>query len=203
MNHDAYERMPRIDTPRLYLRPLRRDDAETVVAWRSEPKTAAMFLSPPPTLEQHLAWFDSPRTGRVDYLVVTAESDTPLGTVNFKGLHAGDGSAESGTLIGDVASRGKGYGLEAKVAWSLYGFAILGLDRIDVTVRHDNEPMLRIERAVGYELLGSETLADATGGRSEFVKMTLRARTATRLDVYREHDRHGFVAAIAARLAEQ
>ena len=35
---------------------------------------------------------------------------------------------------------------------------------------------------------------------SSFVKMTLRARTATLLDVYREHDRHGFVATIAAHV---
>jgi len=201
VTHEELELMERIDSPRLYMRPMRREDADLVVAWRSEPRTAAMFLSPPPTLEQHLTWFDSPRDGRVDYLVVEASTDRPVGTVSFKGVVAGGGSAESGTLIGDVASRGKGYGLEAKVAWSLYGFAVLRLDAIDVTVRRDNEPMLRIEEALGYERLGVVELPNAFGEPTEFVRMTLPARRATELEVFARNDRHGFVERIAARLA--
>jgi len=193
--------MERIETPRLYLRPMRREDAESIVAWRSEPRTAAMFFSPPPTLKQHLDWFDSPREHRVDYVVVEAASDLPVGTVSFKDVDLERRSAESGTLIGDLASRGKGYGLEAKVAWCLYGFAVLGLDRIDVTVRRDNEPMLRIEAALGHETLEEAVLPNALGEPTAYVRMTLPARRATELDVFRSVDRHGFVERLAARLA--
>ncbi len=199
--HAHYERLARIETPRLYLRPLALRDAEDIVRWRSDPESAALFLSAQPTLEEHLRWFRGLRLGRCDYVVVERATERSIGALNYKAIDERDGSCETGTLIGERASRGKGYAREAKVAWMLYGFACLGLRTVDVLMHEANEGIIRLNTALGYERVGSERHATALGDEATFVRMRLDVARVTRLAIYRELDLHGFLATIEARAA--
>lgn len=198
--HTAYEILDRIDTPRLYLRPMRPEDTEAVVAWRSEPGTARMLVQPPPTRAEHEAWFLSPRLDRIDYVIVNRATDVAIGVVNYKSLNAAQRSAETGTLIGDPGHRRQGYAREAKVAWMLYGFADLGLDEVNVHIRADNTRMIEIDAALGYVRV-DEVLWDTAVERGvRFVRMRLSASTALVHPDYLGADPHGFRAKLAERL---
>src|SRR5690554_159767 len=166
-----------IRTTRLLLRPLASDDAELVVAWRNDPQNAELFLAPPPTLEQHLKWFASDRSNRVDYVITLQESGEVVGTLNYVLDPAGH-TAETGTLIGSRAHRGKGIASEAKLAWTLFGFAALDIESILVRIRADNERMIRIDEKLGYVHVGSERLTNAIGAPHEYRTLRLdRGRT--------------------------
>lgn len=198
--HEAYERLPRIDTPRLILRPMERSDAEAVVAWRSEPATARMFVRPPPTRTEHDAWFASDRLDRVDYVLVHRETGTAIGVVNYKDLNMATRTAETGTLVGDPARRRQGFAREAKVAWMLYGFAELALDAVFVHIRTDNTRMLDVDAALGYIRVGETRLDTADARGVPFVRMRLDAATVLDHPAYRGPDPHGFRSKLADRV---
>ena len=191
--------LTRIETPRLYLRPLARADAELVVGWRNEPANADMFLLPPPTLEQHLAWFDAPRVGRIDWVIVDRARDVPIGTLNYKRFDDASGSAETGTLLGDTASRGKGFAREAKAAWMLYGFAALGLERVEVVMRADNAAIIHINTVLGCLPDGVVELPNAAGIPMPFMRMALTRDGVLCRSLYAAADLHGFLGVIAPR----
>jgi len=198
--HGSYEVLGRIETPRLYLRPMRLADTDAVVAWRSEPGTARMFIHPPPTRAEHEAWFASQRLDRIDYVIVNRATDAPIGVVNYKSLNTALRSAETGTLIGDPGHRRQGFAREAKVAWMLYGFAELGLDAVHVHVRSDNTRMVEIDAALGYVRV-DEILLDTAGDRGvTFVRMRLDAPTVLVHPDYLGPDPHGFRAKLADRI---
>lgn len=198
--HGAYERLARIETPRLFLRPMERTDTDAIVAWRSEPETARMFVHRPPTRAEHEAWFESARIDRVDYVLVRRETGAPIGVVNYKDLNATSRSAETGTLIGDASSRRQGFAREAKVAWMLYGFAELALDAVFVHVRTDNARMLDVDAALGYVRVAETRLDTVDAHDVSFVRMRLDAATVLDHSAYRGPDPHGFRAKLAERL---
>ena len=174
--HDHYEQTPRISTPRLYLRPMTEGDAELIVAWRSEPSTAAMFFSSPPTLQEHLDWFHSDREDRVDYVIAIAEERRPIGVVNFKNIDLSGGIAEGGKLLGDRSSRGKGYAKEAFAAWLLYGFGTLELETIEVRTRADNSPNIGLNKRLGFTTDDKYTARAGDGTQQTFLRMTLNRK---------------------------
>jgi RimJ/RimL family protein N-acetyltransferase len=163
--HWEYPQPPWIETPRLRLRPMHESDAALIVAWRNSPETLQMMEQQVPiTLESHLAWFRSPRLGRVDYVMLRRDTDAVIGVLSFKNIE--EGAAESGRVIGDLASRGQGLALESAEAWFRYGFEVLGLRRIIGITHHRNEANIRLNSKLGYQ-------EDAEEAKGEFVRMTL------------------------------
>lgn len=191
-SHDFYERRQRVDTPRLMLRPMRRDDAQLVVAWRNEPSTAEMFFSEPPTLQEHNQWFDSRREGRVDYMIVRKDEDRPIGVVNYKYIDEGRGRAEAGKLVGDLDSRGQGMAKESFAAWLLFGFGNLGLRRVLVRTRTDNTTNIELNRKLGFEPGDRFRQQGADGEYRTFMTMTLHRHQVHRREYFREIDCQGY-----------
>ncbi len=152
---------------------MRRDDAELVVSWRTEPSTAAMFFSAPPTLEEHLRWFDGPRWGRADYMVVRKDEARPIGVVNFKSIDKKRGCAEAGKLIGDLNSRGLGMATESFAAWLMYGFEMLELRQVLVRTRADNAANIALNKKLGFRLEDTFRSEAADGTQQIFVTMRL------------------------------
>ncbi len=191
-SHEYYERRARIETPRLWLRPMREEDAELIVAWRNEPSTAAMFFIAPPTLDEHLRWFHSGREWRVDYVIVRKEEGRPIGVVNFRDIDEVRGVAEGGKLIGDLNSRGRGMAKEAFAAWLMYGFGTLGLRRVMIRTRTDNTANIRINEKLGFHVEERYRHRAADGVVREFVMMTLPRREVDRRPYFRSVDRQGY-----------
>lgn len=201
--HRHYETMARIEGPTLFLRPMAVEDAELIVAWRSDPATSALFLRPQPTLEQHRIWFAGDRNDRVDYVAEHRAENRSVGTVNFTDIDVADRTAKTGTLIGDRRDRGRGFGREIKALWMLYGFAELGLRSVDVIIRADNAAMIGLDSSLGYRPIGSELrVIEASKPAVEFVIMRLSTADLLAERSYSAYDMHGFLERIQSRWNE-
>lgn len=94
----------------LAFRPLRVEDLELILAWRSNPQVYKHFReqSDPLDWNDHLSWFSSRANGRHDYII--EYKGRRVGSVNI--------SPDSfiGVYIGEVDTWGKGIGVSA-VKW--------------------------------------------------------------------------------------
>ena len=133
------------------LRPLAREDTEVVVSWRSRPEVASqLFSAAPPTIEEHLAWFDmlARRTDRVEF-VIELEA-RPVGTIGLSALDFGRGEAEYGILLGEPAARGQGVALAASQALIRYAFSDLELKLIRLELFADNVAARKLYDRLGF-----------------------------------------------------
>ncbi|MDQ3654445.1 MAG: GNAT family N-acetyltransferase [Chloroflexota bacterium] len=109
------------------------------------------FQMPAPvTAEFEEQWYDSISTGSERNTFVIRELGT-MAVIGSTGLHGIDlrhRCATFGIMIGDPDARGKGYGTEAATLMLDYGFTVLGLHSIDLTV-------------AGFNLAGQKAYAKA------------------------------------------
>ena len=144
-----------IETKRLILRPMTEHDAALVVKWRNNPHVSSMNLQATKklTIEDHLAWFNSSRQNRVDYIIVIKSNKKPIGSVSMYwpssiGLQ---NSGESGRYIGDIEELGKGYATEAAEAWIDFAFTKLFLNSVVARTHISNIPNQRINQKLGFK----------------------------------------------------
>jgi RimJ/RimL family protein N-acetyltransferase len=145
-----------LETERLVLRPMLKQDAELVVEWRNAPHVQNMSLlntARTLTLAEHLAWFEASRSKRIDY-IICEKSLGPIGSISFcERILAGYGvSAESGKYIGDSRALGKGYATEATAVWLDFGFSALGLDTVIARTRSTNMANIKINQKFGFSV---------------------------------------------------
>lgn len=171
---------------------MRADDAELVVGWRNEEATASMFFLPPPTLEEHRAWFEGPRKGRVDYVIIRRDLNRRIGVVNLRNIDEKAHIAEAGKLIGDHRSRGQGMAKESFAAWLLYGFRTLGLHRVVVRTRSDNTANVHLNRRLGFEVESRHEQQAADGHVHTFLTMAIDRKTVEQHHYFRTIDRQGY-----------
>lgn len=153
-----FELRPRypIGTPRLSLRPLRRDDVDALLAYRSRPDVCRYVP------------FDPMDRGAVEERLATDWARTAL-TDEGQALTLGVELTASGTLVGDVVlfwhsrqhrsgeigyvfdprAAGNGYATEAARALLGLAFDGLGLHRVTGRVDERNEPSARVLRRLG------------------------------------------------------
>lgn len=138
------------ESERLRFRGIEERDAETVVAWRSNPANYHNFLDPRPiTIEDHLAWFsryiDDPT--RFDFLIEDKDGGA-VGTCGLSNI-VGD-SCEISYMVGAIAARGKGYATEAVKALTDVAFRELGVLRVDARILAHNAASMRVVEKCGY-----------------------------------------------------
>ena len=139
------------ESERLSFRGIGRDDAEAIVAWRSDPANYLNFFNAAPvTLEQHLSWFETYLTnmGRFDFVIRTKDG-TPVGTCGLS--KCDEGCWEISYMIGAVEARGKGYAKEAVRALSEVAFAELGVERVIARILPHNTASMAVVAAEGFE----------------------------------------------------
>lgn len=135
---------------RLRFRGIKESDAETIVAWRSNPANYRFFFNAKPiTLEEHLAWFgrylDDPT--RYDFMMM-GEGGESIGTVGLSSITSG--SCEISYMIGDVKARGKGYAKEAVRRLTEIAFDELHVDNVYARIVAGNDASVAVVEAVGY-----------------------------------------------------
>ena len=105
------------ESDRLKYREINEQDAERLVAWRSNPDVYQHFLYPHKiTIEEHLSWYREhylKDDARIDYIACEKESLQPVGVFGIKKVR--EQSVEVSYLLKPDA-QGKGYAKEA-VAW--------------------------------------------------------------------------------------
>ncbi|MEV5336307.1 GNAT family N-acetyltransferase [Streptomyces werraensis] len=93
--------------------------------------------------------FDNPPENMAPFSVVELEGGTLIGTANLWGIDTHNRNAHIG--IGLLpAARGKGYGTDVVAALCYYGFAVRGLQRLQIETLADNEGMIRAAERNGF-----------------------------------------------------
>ncbi|MGH8128427.1 MAG: GNAT family N-acetyltransferase [Gammaproteobacteria bacterium] len=133
----------RLTTPRLVLRPLHKSDAPDLFALRSDPKVMRYWSNSPWTsidkaYELIARDEEAMATGQYIHLGLERKNDEQLiGTCTLFKLSEQCRRAEIGYGLASSAWR-QGYMHEALVALLNYGFAELGLNRVEADIDPDN-----------------------------------------------------------------
>jgi RimJ/RimL family protein N-acetyltransferase len=142
---------------KIYLRPLERDDARTVMGWLNDPEVRrTLQVYRPISLKAEEEFID--KLGQNDNAVTLGiavkATDKLIGVtglkdIDFKNRHAGFGIA-----LGEKDEWGKGYGTEATRLIVGHAFGTLNLNRVWLHVYQDNERGLRTYQRVGFKQEG-------------------------------------------------
>ena len=142
---------------RIYLSPLNPDDAEILTAWANDLETTvplghveAISMQREREILQHLAKADH------NFSIVRhdLDEDKMIGNGGFFDVDHRDRRAMLTIRIGDPESRGKGYGTEAINLMLEYGFGLLNLENILLTVASYNTRAIRCYEKCGFKIMG-------------------------------------------------
>jgi RimJ/RimL family protein N-acetyltransferase len=162
--------------PEVLLRPLLPQDSDALFRWINDRETV-VFNAPfePVARADHDRWFEAINTCasvRI-FAIVERASGALIGSCQLLNITPRHRSAELQIRIGEPAYRGKGHGTQAVKALLDYGFGRLGLHRIALTVRADNERAIRSYRKAG--LLPEGVLRDAAFIEGRYVDLLCMA----------------------------
>lgn len=140
----------------LLLRPIEDADTEAVVSWRNAPHVqASLYGQTKLTAAMHRNWLETQvRAGRCLQFIIEPHGEAPVGTTFLKSITPEHRRAEFGIFIGEQRALGKGYGLEATTLLVRHGFAVLGLNKIWLSVFATNLAAIRCYSAAGFSKAG-------------------------------------------------
>src|SRR5262245_46665256 len=118
---------------RIYLRPVERDDASTILPWINDPEIRPFIRRyRPMNLTAEADYIDRLASDETNVVLVIAlkDGDLPIGVTGLHGIEPRNRSAEFGITIGEKSHWSQGYGTEATRAIVDYGFGTLNLNRI-------------------------------------------------------------------------
>ena len=154
--------------PPVLLRPLDPRDSDALFRWINDRDTV-VFNAPFEAVARadHDRWFDAIRqAGDVRiFAIVERAGDRLVGTCQLLNISRRHRSAELQIRIGEPDARGKGLGTHAVRQLVAHGFGELGLHRIALTVRTDNERAIRTYRSCGFQEEGIAREAAFIEGR--------------------------------------
>jgi RimJ/RimL family protein N-acetyltransferase len=180
--------------PRLYFRPLEREDAPRLAAYINDPAVRrTLLIYRPMSVEREHAWLEELRKDEHQVVVgIARQSDDEL--IGTTGLHRIDLRArttEFGLSLGDRSAWGQGFGTEATRMMLDYAFGTLNLNRVWLQVYASNTPAIRVYEKTGFRKEGVQREQHFTEGRyedgvlmgilrSEWTPLTLSAARADR-----------------------
>ncbi|MCH5258159.1 MAG: GNAT family N-acetyltransferase [Lachnospiraceae bacterium] len=154
---------------RIYLRPIEVADAEMFVKWRNREWVRRNFIYQNPfTVESQIHWIRTQvEPGHVvQFIICTKQGDRPIGSVYFRDIDRGEGTAEYGIFIGERDAVGCGYGTEAACMALEYAFTKLHLRKIFLRFLEDNVGARKSYEHAGFRLTDrTETVTTLSGER--------------------------------------
>lgn len=160
-------RVPVLEGRNIILRPITAGDTANLVKWRNSPHVRSMlFTQEELTPEQHEKWLHSKvYAGEcVQFIIVAKKGQVAVGTVFLKNIDQAAGRAEFGIFIGEPAYLGFGLGGEATAGIIGYGFDVLGLREIYLSVLEDNPAAVGIYKKNGFRETGRDARGYERGG---------------------------------------
>ena len=151
--------MPKLQSERLWLRPMRVSDAEDMYCYaKRSDVTIYLLWSPHPSrsyTEEYLRYIEKRyRLGEFyDWAVVEKESGRMIGTCGFTRLDLSHNVGEIGYVL-SPDFHGSGLGTEAAKRVLRFGFEVLGLHRIEVKFMQGNAASLRVSEKLGMQFEG-------------------------------------------------
>lgn len=137
----------------IYLRLLRHEDTDRIVAWRNSDAVRKKFIYQELfTRESHESWIRNMiDTGRVVQMVICdLATDRPFGSVYIRDIDRRHNKAEYGIFIGEPEARGRGVGTAAARLMLRYCFEEEGLHRVYLRVLADNNQAIRSYEKAGF-----------------------------------------------------
>ncbi len=143
--------------PRLYFRPLEREDAPRLAAFINHPDVRRnLLVHRPMNTAQEVGFIDTLTASQRDVLfaIVLRDGDRMIGTSGLHDMDFRSRRATFGMLIGEPSEWGKGYGSEATRMVLDYGFGTLNLNRVQLEVLEHNVAGLRAYEKAGFRREG-------------------------------------------------
>jgi len=146
--------VPFLKGERVTLRTITRADAPKFLRWINDPVTSRFLLRGdfPLGWDDEMEWIDKVARRKEDHLSLGIEVPEfgLVGNVSLKVESWIDRVATTGTMIGEAATRGKGYGTEAKMLLLGHAFRRLNLRKVYSNVCASNEASHRCQLRCGY-----------------------------------------------------
>ena len=147
--------LPPFEGDRIILRLLEKTDLPLTLSWRNQDDIRKWFLNTDVILkENHVAWFERYRQLDHDLVFIILAKDLdniPVGQISLYDIDWSAKTAEFGRLmIGEPLAKGKGYAKDATRYLLECGIHSLGLKKISLEVKDDNEIAVAIYRTVGF-----------------------------------------------------
>ncbi len=165
-----------------YLRPITVDDAPILVRWLNDPEITQYLLRRTPMTEiAERAWIEKLATSNSDFVfaIMTREDDKHIGNIGLHDVNYLNRTAVTGTLIGNKAFWGKGYGTDAKMLLLDFAFSALDLHAILSKVLDTNGRSLAYADKCGYKEVGRipKWIHMQDGGRADEVNLVVTRET--------------------------
>lgn len=151
---------PIIETPRLRLRKLDRQDSADMYEYACREETTRYLLwNPHPSIGYTKSYLIMVQRmyrngGYYDWAVVEKESGKMIGTCGFSRLDERHGVGEVGYVL-NAAFHHRGYATEAASAVIEFGFRKLGLNRIEARYMAENEASRQVMERCGMTYEGT------------------------------------------------
>lgn len=139
----------------VYLRPVVPADAtDDYVAWLNDPETTRFLESgrreeTKDSIARYIADYSNRDDARF-LAIMLREDDRHVGNVKLEPINWVHRNAVLGIMIGDPAARGRGVGTDTMITVLRYAFRDLGLHRVTLGVRADNDPAIHCYKKVGF-----------------------------------------------------
>lgn len=145
----------------VYIRPLRREDAEVSYKWRNNPKIWEMTGSKPDrevTLEIEVEWIERAMKESTSrrFAICLSSTRQYIGNIYLINIDFANKSAEQETFIGEVGYWGKGIASSARRLLSEYARRDLQLLKIVSRVREGNIASIQSNLKLGFVVVGSK-----------------------------------------------
>jgi ribosomal-protein-alanine N-acetyltransferase len=137
------------------LRPPRPDDAAVMITWFEDMEvTRFLLLRHPPSIEMEKEWLDRMARSPDDVVWVIESQGRAVGTTAIHLIDWKNGSATTGTVIGDKSVWGKGLGRELMRLRARYAFTQLPLRKLKSAYVDGNDASAKAQAAAGYREVG-------------------------------------------------
>jgi len=141
----------------IYLRPLEREDAKTLLPWINDPEvTDTLLIYRPVNLKAEEAFIDNAYASEHDLVlgIVRQEGDCLLGVTGLHRMDFKNRHASFGIFIGEKSEWNKGFGTEATRLMVCHAFETLNLNRVYLSVYETNPRGIRAYEKVGFKREG-------------------------------------------------
>lgn len=167
------DHMYRIVREKVELRPVSKDDMQTLLDWRNKDEIRNGFIqSEKITMADHLKWFERYLNKPGDIMFIIEENsllNKPVGSIALYDIDQDSETAEFGRLmIGEPEAKGKGIAKSATFLLCEFGFRELQLKSVYLEVFSDNFTAFKLYERSGFRKVGERDHQGRT-----LVKMTL------------------------------
>ena len=137
------------------LRPPAAEDAAVMITWFEDMEvTRFLLLRHPPSMDMEKDWLDRMARSPDDVIWVVEYQGQAVGTTALHMIDWRNGSATTGTVIGDKSVWGKGLGRELMRLRARYAFTQLPLRKLKSAYIDGNHASAKAQTAAGYRDVG-------------------------------------------------